>query len=376
VVLSVPVITVAAMDLTSSTADVAAAAADVARLLPARSPDPVLSAVLLAATPDGVTRAGTDRERSVRLRRPALVHQEGTVLVPGRPLAETLRSLDVPEVRLTVEGARLAVRTPRARFALPLLDVSLHPGVPAPPALAGTAAGRPLSRAFVAAASATSRDDALPLFTGIRVRSVEAGLRLVATDRYRLVVAELPWQRAADVDVLLPGALATEIARQAAGAESLAVHADGDRAAIVWPDAEIGTALLATPFPDEHRHLGTTGDARLDVDADALLGAVRRVGLYTDGRGAVTLDLGDGEVRVRAGGADLGEADESVKATVTGQLTQHFRARYLVDALRVFAGRRVWADIKTGLRSTVFTAAEPDEDGLELHYVVMPILAP
>ncbi len=283
----------AALDLTAATADLAAAVADVARLLPARSPDPVLSGVLLTAGPDGVEVAGTDRERSVRLRRPATVHAEGTVLVPGRPLADTLRGLDVPDVRLAVEGSRLAVRTPRSRFALPLLDVDTHPGVPVPPASAGTAAGRPLLRAFAAAASATSRDDALPLFTGIRVRSVEAGLRLVATDRYRLVVAELPWRAAGDVDVLLPGALAAEIARQAAGVPELALHADSDRAAVVWPDSEIGTALLATPYPDEHRHLGTTGDARLVVDADALLAAVRRVGRYADGRGAVTLDLGE-----------------------------------------------------------------------------------
>lgn len=372
--LSVSPATVAAMDLTCATADLASAAADVARLLPARSPDPVLSGMLLTAGPDGVELAGTDRERSVRLRRPALVHDDGAVLVPGRPLAETLRSLDVPEVRLTVEGSRLAVRTPRARFALPVLELDVHPGVPAPPALAGTANGKPLLRAFAAAAGAVSKDDALPLFTGIRVRSVDASLRLVATDRYRLVVAELPWQRGADLDVLLPGALATEIARQAAGVPSLALHADADRAAVVWPDAEIGTALLAAPFPDEHRHLGTTGEAALTADADALLSAVRRVGLYADGRGAVALELGDGEVRVRAGGADLGEADESVKATVTGQLTQHYRVRYLTDALKVFSGRQVSVDVKTGLKSTVLTAAEPDEDGLDLNYVVMPIL--
>jgi DNA polymerase III beta subunit-like protein len=99
------------MDLTATTADLTAAATDAARLLPARAPDPVLSGVLLTADATGVTVAGTDAERTVALRRPALVHTEGTVLVPGRPLADTLRALDVPEVRLVVEGARLAVRT-------------------------------------------------------------------------------------------------------------------------------------------------------------------------------------------------------------------------------------------------------------------------
>ncbi|HYS37513.1 MAG TPA: DNA polymerase III subunit beta [Pseudonocardiaceae bacterium] len=362
------------MDLTATTADLASAGTDAARLLPARAPGPVLSGVLLTADATGVTVAGTDAERTVALRRPALVHTEGTVLVPGRPLADTLRALDVPEVRLVVEGARLAVRTPRGRFALPILDVDLHPGVPAPPAVAGRAAGRPLLRALAAVAGAASRDDALPLFTGVRVRSVGASLRLVATDRYRLAVAELPWAADTELDVLIPATLLTEITRQAAGAVELALHADTNRAAISWADAVVGTALLATPFPDETRHIGTAGDARLVVDADELLGAVRRVGLYADGRGALAVELGDGEVRVRGGGADLGEADESVKATVTGRLTQHYRVRYLTDALRVFAGRRINIEVKTGMHSTVLTAAEPDPDGLDLHYVVMPIL--
>jgi DNA polymerase-3 subunit beta len=362
------------MDLTAATSELAAAAADVARLLPSRSFDPVLSGVVLTAGPAGVELAATDRERTVRLHRAATTHVDGQVLVPGRPLAETLRALDVPEVRLTVENARLAIRTPRGRFALPVLDLDLHPGVPQPPVLAGRAAGRPLLRALVAVAGAASKDDALPLFSGVRVRSVGDALRLVATDRYRLAVAELPWQAAGEVDVLVPGSLAVEIGRQAAGATELALHADPDRAAVVWRGAEIGTALLASPFPDEARYLGTTPDATAELDADALLGAVRRAGLYADGRGAVGIDLADGEIRVRAGGADLGEADESVKAAVTGRLTQHYRVRYLTDALRAFDGRAVRLAVKTGLRSTVLTAVEPDADALELTYVVMPIL--
>src|SRR5581483_11430407 len=108
-----------AMDFTSATADLAAATQAVARFLPARPIDPVLAGVLLTASPDGLVLAGTDRERAVRLACPATAHTDGTVLVPGRPLADTLRALDDERVRVAVEGSRLAVRTSRARFALP-----------------------------------------------------------------------------------------------------------------------------------------------------------------------------------------------------------------------------------------------------------------
>ena len=166
----------------------------VARFLPSRPTDPVLTGVLLTASADGLVLAGTDRERAVRLSCPATVHTEGTVLVPGRPLAETLRALDDDLVQVAVEGSRLAVRTSRARFALPLLDVDVHPGVAQPPPLVGRVTGDLALPALVSVAGAASRDDALPLFTGVRIRANGDVLRLVATDRYRLALAELPWQ--------------------------------------------------------------------------------------------------------------------------------------------------------------------------------------
>ncbi|HEX3783388.1 MAG TPA: DNA polymerase III subunit beta [Pseudonocardiaceae bacterium] len=356
-------------------AELANAVHDVARFLPTRTVDPVLTGVLVTASADGLVLAGTDRERAVRLSCPTTVHTDGTVLVPGRPLAETLRALADAEVRVAVEGSRLAIRTSRARFALPLLDVDVHPGVAPPPPLAGWVAGALALPAFTSVAGAASKDDALPLFTGVRIRAHTDSLRLIATDRYRMALAELPWRRAegaGELDVLVPAGLLTEIVRQAAGAPEIALHADVDRAAVAWGDRVVSTALLATPFPDENRYLGRTGDASVELAPAELAGAVHRVGLYAGGRGAVTVDLADGEVRVRTDSAELGEAEESVKASVTGRLSQTYRVRYLLDALRAFGGEQVRLDIRSGMKSTVFSADEPD--GTMLRYLVMPIL--
>src|SRR3954449_11120507 len=107
------------MDLSVTTAELGQAASDVVRLLPGRLIDPVLSGLLVTADERGVELAGNDRERAARVRRAAMVHTEGRVLVPARPLAETLRALAEPTVRLVVEGSRLAIRVPGARYALP-----------------------------------------------------------------------------------------------------------------------------------------------------------------------------------------------------------------------------------------------------------------
>ena len=362
------------MDLTATTADLAGAAAEVARLLPTRVHDPVLAGLVLHAT-DQVELSGSDRERAVRLTRQATVHTEGTVLVPARPLADTLRTLDSPQVRLVVEGSRLAVRTSNARFALPLLDLPSHPGVPHLPPVAGTVSAAALASAVLPVASAASRDGALPVFTGVRLHSVGDRLELLATDRYRMAFATVPWHSQAPLDALAPATLLADVVRQPAPGDDVTLQADLDRLALSWPGGSVSTALLAAPFPDDRARklLEAVIDSTVLVDADALAGAVRRATPYSGPHGSVTIQVDDSELRVKGSDPQNGESEESVKATVDGnRLTKTFQARYLSDALKAFTGRRIELRIQDGIRSTVLTSPAGD-DGVELTYLVVPM---
>ncbi|HET9143858.1 DNA polymerase III subunit beta [Actinophytocola sp.] len=363
------------MDLTVTTADLARRAADAVKLVPGRLTDPVLSGLLITAGPGGVVLAASDRERAVRSHCAAVVHTDGRVLVPARPLTETLRALTEPTVRLVVEGSRLAVRVPGARYALPLLDAGVHPGVPEAPEQAGEVAAAPLAEALGTVATTASRDDALPLYTGVRLRAEGDRLVLLATDRFRMAVAALPWRPTGELDVLAPASLLVEIARQLPDTGAITLHADRDRLGLAWGSAVVTTAVLDGTAIHESKVVTSAVDTHIELDADALAGAVRRVGLYTDPRGALLLEVGDAEVRLRGADQQSGEAEETVKATVDGGRTgQAFQARYLTDALRPFLGGPVRLAVQPGMRATVLTAPEPGE--VDLRYIVMPMLPP
>ncbi|MCE7009361.1 DNA polymerase III subunit beta [Kibdelosporangium philippinense] len=362
------------MDLTATTTDLANAAAEAVRLLPGRSLDPVLAGLLLTASDDGVVLAGSDRERAIRLSCSAAVHTPGRVLVPAKPFAETLRALDVPMVRIAVEGARLAVRTPNARFALPLLDADLHPGVPTAPPLAGSVSGELFVSALTTVAATASRDEALPLFTGVRVRADGSRLVLAATDRYRMAVASLPWTSAAPLDALIPAALLAEVAKQARGQVSL--HADANRIGLAWDNSVVTTALLDGSFLSESKLVLSAVDTTVELDADTLLAAVRRVALYADSRGVLKLEVGDNEIRLRTADQQAGEAEETIKADVSdGRTSPSFQSRFLVDALKPFSGGRVRLAIQPGMRATVFSSPNPEEV-MDLRYMVAPMRPP
>ncbi|MFT7835557.1 hypothetical protein Q5530_05345 [Saccharothrix sp. BKS2] len=177
------------------------------------------------------------------------------------------------------------------------------------------------------------------------------------------------------VDVLAPAVVLAEASGQPDRGAEVAVHADADRIALSWPGGSTSTALPAAPFPDDRvrKLLEAVIDSTVLVEADVLAGAVRRAVPYAGAHGSVTLQLHDGELRVRGSDPQAGESEESVKATIDGnRVTKTFQARYLADALRAFSGRPVELRIQDGLRSTVLTSPT-GVDGMELTYLVVPL---
>ncbi|MFD5097249.1 DNA polymerase III subunit beta [Amycolatopsis thailandensis] len=352
------------MDLTAATRSLSSAVSAAARLLSARS------GLLLRAGRDGLTVGGNDSERAVRLTCDAVVHTDGEVLVPAGPLAETLRMLEDDLVRLVVEGSRLAVRVEGGRFALPLLSSELL--LQEMPPKVSEVDGAALASALRTVAGTAAKDDALPMFTGVRVQSFSRELRLTASDRYRMAVATLPLRSEGEpVDALVPAGLLAETAKQARG--TVGLHGDGTRFGLSWAGVTVTTAVLDAGFLSEKLIESSTVDTTVEVSADALAAAVRRVGVYADERRVLTLEVGDSHLRLASSKQDTGEAEETLKAEVSGGRTSpSFQARYLLDALQGFAGERVRLEIQPGMRACVIRAVEPGD--VELTYYVMPML--
>jgi DNA polymerase-3 subunit beta len=222
------------------------------------------------------------------------------------------------------------------------------------------------------------------------VRSAGDRLTLTATDRYRLAVVTLPWSPTGSgsaevaagagrlVDVLVPGAVLAEIARQAGRAGQVTVHADGDRFGLAWSGGTVVTASVGIAFPDRQldRLLQVRADCVVEVAVDPFAAAVERAVPYAGPHGRVTVGVVDGAIVLRGRDPLAGESEETVKASVTGDhVTRYYQARFLLDALRPFAGGAVRMMIQDGLRATLLAAAGEHGD-LGLRYLVVPMRAP
>src|SRR5690606_4350667 len=69
-----------------------------------------------------------------------------------------------------------------------------YPELPPSPPLLGTVDGDALAAAATHLARVASRDDAVPILSGVLVELGPTSIRATSCDRYRVAIADLPWQ--------------------------------------------------------------------------------------------------------------------------------------------------------------------------------------
>ncbi|MER5712613.1 DNA polymerase III subunit beta [Streptomyces sp. NPDC042898] len=310
-----------------------------ARVLPARSPMPVLGGLLLEAADGRLRVSGLDHEASARVEVEADTAAGGRVLVLGRRLLDICKVLPRGYAELAVEDARLSVTSGDARFGLSLLPLDDYPAAPALPEVRGLVDGDAFASAVAQVAVAAGRDDSLPVLTGIRLALDGAAMTLAATDRYRYAVRTLEWKpeggaHPEPADVVVPARRLTEIARSLAGGGPARLALDSGSIGFETGGMRTTTRLLDGRLP-RHDKLFALGDHALAVTERApLTEAVKRVAVVAEGDSPVQLTFTASGVHLQAGYED-DVASQHLPGTLGGtdSMTVAFNPGYLLDAL-------------------------------------------
>ena len=348
----------------------AEAVAWASRALPARPVIPVLSGLLLDAA-DGLTLSCFDYEVSARVRVEAKVIEPGTALVPGRLLAEITRSLPSLPAEFADDPDGVSLTCASAAFTLVTLPVDEYPDLPGLPQIAGTVDGGALAAAIGQVAPAASRDDTLPLLTGVNVEVDGETMTLAATDRYRLAVRELPWtpaQPGMSGAFLLPARTLADAARtMAAGTPVTIKLQSADADAMIGFESggrRLTTRLIAGEFIKYRSRFPADFSCRADLPAGPFVEAVRRVSLVAERGSAVRLVFGSGTVAIEAGTQGRARARETVPAEFTGSEPEiAFSPHFLLDGITAAAG----ATGAAGATAAGPSSAAPGDDAREDH---------
>jgi DNA polymerase-3 subunit beta len=229
--------------------------------------------------------------------------------------------------------------------------------------------------------AALTDDTRAPQLTGVLMVATDSGLRLVATDSYRLAFCDLDGVSAlaAGSDVLVPARALAEIQRlvsSAGDANEVALvfrHSELD-AVFEIGDVKLTTRLLKGPFPDYERLLPPSYPNQLVVSREELGGAIRRVRLMVrdtkDATTPVRISFSSAGAELTVLTAEAGRAAEQVDGQFSGEeLVVAFNPNYLLEGVEAVRSDNLILEVIDSTKPAT-VRGENEED---YRYLLMPV---
>jgi len=355
---------------------------------------PILSGLLVRPAADEIHLAGSDLELTIRVSAPAEVDDEGAAVLPARLFGDIVRSLEPGAVSVDVGEDEARIKSGRSDFSLRVLAADDFPRLPEVAGSGVRMDAAALAEALRQVIPAASRDDARPILTGVLLVAEGSGLRLVATDSYRLGVRDLPGESvlaahlsgaaAEGRHVLVPAKALAELQRllgsgaspgsaAAPGTEKTVELSFSDRdACFDTGRARVSTRLIEGQFPNYQQLIPSGYPNRLVVPREAFIEAVKRVRLIGRDRdnAPIRLMMGTSGLELQTIVHDVGQATETLDAKYEGsETTIAFNPEFLLDGLGAIASEEVSVETLDTSKPAIVRAA----DGGDFLYLLMPV---
>jgi DNA polymerase-3 subunit beta len=350
--------------------------------------------VRIEASGNHLAVVGTDLDLTVHVSTEAIGITDGVCVAPAKLLADIVRSLEPGAVTIEAEGEKVEIGAARSRFSLRTFPVDDFPSLPEPPAPATFLPAASLAGALRQVVRAASSDDARPLLTGVLLAAEGNGVRLVATDSYRLAMRDIEGSDALveSSQILVPARALSELQRLAVlgaavkematapgggdsvgagGGDSVGLSVGDHDVTFTAGDVKVSTRLLDGAYPDYRQLIPAEYPNRLHVGKDSLLDALRRVRLLVrDNTTPVRLSMRPGGVDLTVVSQEVGDASETVDADFEGgDLTIAFNPTYLIDGVEAVSGDEVLLETVDATKPATVRAAEETN----FRYLLMPV---
>jgi DNA polymerase-3 subunit beta len=334
---------------------------------------PVLSGVRAELTGDRLRLTGSDLELTIEIEITVAGERDGVAVLPAKISSDLVRSLGDPRVEVSVEGDEARIVAGRFESSLRLLPADEFPRLAMPADEAVTLAAKDFAGALRQVVPAASADDARPILTGVLLAAEAGGLRLVATDSYRLAVRDLPGTSVLGEgqSVLVPSRALRELERLLGSADEVTLRLGEREAAFEVGDVRLTTRLIEGEFPNYRGLIPASHPNRLTVGREALVEAVKRVKLMArELNTPVRLAMSADGLELVAITQDVGQAHEQLDATYEGaELTVAFNPEYLLSGVEVTPGDEIHLDTVDAQKPAVIRAGEAQE----FLYLLMPV---
>lgn len=334
---------------------------------------PVLSGILIDAHANGLTLQATDLESSIQFEVAALVEEEGKTVVPGKLFNDIVKNLPDAAVRIqqkeneahiTCETSSFSVKTMNAEDfpAFPHVETNQSIEIPFPQ----------FANMVSTVARAVSHDESRAILTGVLI-TVEANkLRMVATDSYRLALAQTETTAAEDFEAVISGSFLQEIASLPKTEEPVKIALAENQIVVTCDKTIFVNRRIEGTYPNYKQLIPDSFTTRTEVNLSALTASVKRASLMTSVTSPLRIDINIASqtLLIDAVHIDVGTVQETIPCAIQGEDMQiAFNSNYVIDGLTSLNCEKIYFDVQNPTRPGILRTVDDDS----LLYLIMPV---
>jgi DNA polymerase-3 subunit beta len=342
------------------------------RAVTGRGGMPGLSGVRAELTGDKLSLTGSDLDLTISVEVTVAGESDGVAVIPARLATDIVKALQPGAVSFAAADESLSIASGRSEFSIRLIAGDEFPKMADIGTDSVTLSSAQLAEALKQVVPAASSDDSRPILTGVLLAAEADGLRLVATDSFRLAMRDVAGVSvlAEGQSVLIPGRALGELNRILGQGDDVELQLGEREASFAVGEVKLVTRLIEGDFPN---YRGLFPDAHpnlLTLDRSAMLDALRRVRLLARESTPIRLEISDGGVDLVAITQDVGTARERVEGDYAGgDLTVAFNPQFLMEGIEVASGDSITLATIDELKPAVIRGIDSEE----FLYLIMPV---
>lgn len=337
---------------------------------------PVLSGLRLDVVGDQLTITGTDREITIQKVVAVGGDADGGTVVPAKLAADIVRALPPGKVEVATTDDDVRITAGRSQFSVRALSYDDYPRIDAPAAPAVTVPASAFGEALRQVVVAAGKDEARAVLTGVLFAAENEGLRLVATDSYRLAVRDLPGVSVlgAEQRVLVPARALNELQRILDDEGDVVLRIGDNDITFEVGGTRLTSRLIPGDFPNYRQLIPASHPNLLTVNRGELLDAIRRMKILARDTASTTsvlrLSITADSVRISTISAEVGNANEDLDATATGDdLKVAFNPEYLAAGVEAVPDDEITLSTNDALKPAIVRGA----GNADFLYLLMPV---
>lgn len=340
-----------------------------------RSTLSILAGVYIKAEEGSITLQTTNLELSIKVTCSALVEEQGESVVPAKLFLDIVKNLPDMAVRIEADASTAVVFCDSTTFSLKALNPLDFPAFPE--VEADQEAQFPFSvfsKMVKRTSKVVSHDETRIVLTGVLISCVGTELKMVATDSYRLAVAETELSQPCpeEFEAVISGSFLSDIASLPQSDQPITLALSENQIIVKYQETTFINRRIEGSFPNYKQLIADGFITRATLPTHALVDAVRRVSLLSNKVSPVQIkvDSEAGVVTLLTNSRDIGNAQENLICEVEGEPVEiAFNYSFLLDGLNSIDTDAVHLDLFGPMKPGILRATE----GENFLYLIMPV---